>query len=233
MPETSHFTAKMHIATTVACLFASLLFARQHSYAQEPQANNRPSILTKPILNYPSEARVAGIEGTINVRARVGADGIVVKTEIAQRDPELAFVFDEEARRYVMRLTFTPASDSNGAPTSAWVSLPVHFSIPDFEPAALVEAATPELPDDAKELGIEGWVGLAVQVDDMGFVIRDPKPIIIAREHSNLTLFDKSAIDAARRSKFSPAHGKDGKQRAWAYVKIEFRIPDELEKQKQ
>jgi hypothetical protein len=48
-----------------------------------------------------------------------------------------------------------------------------------------------------------------------------------------VNLFDKSAIDAARRSRFSPAQGKDGKQKAWAYVKIEFRIPDDTQKRDQ
>lgn len=218
----------MRSSISVCLLIAVLSIAQQIGGAQE--LNRRPSILTKPILNYPGDARVAGIEGTTTVRALVGADGIVIKTEIVQREPELAYAFDEEARRYAMRLTFAPATDSMGTPISAWVSVPVTFSIPDFEPAALVEAATPEYPDDARELGIEGWVGLAVQVDDMGFVIRDAKPIVIAREHPELTLFDKKAIDAARRSRFSPAHGKDGRQRSWAYVKIEFRIPDHSQK---
>jgi TonB family protein len=215
----------MRLSPHIAALLALFLATPRQCSTQE--SNRRPTILTKPMLHYPGEAQVAGIEGTITLRALVGSNGIVVKTEILERDPELAYVFDEEARRYVMGLTFSPATDSSGKPIKRWVSIPVHFSIPEFEPAVLIESPTPEYPAHAKELGMEGWVGVAVQVDEMGYVVHDPKPIIIAREHENMTLFDNSAIDAARSSRFTPAHGKDGKQKSWAYVKIEFRIHDE------
>lgn len=189
------------------------------------QEARRPAIISRPILTYPGEARTAGIEGTIYVRGLVGTDGKVIKTEIAKREPELAFVFDEEARRYVMHVTFSPAQDSSSQPVEAWVVLPVQFSIPDFEPAALLEVAKPEYPAKAIELGMESWIGLAVQLDEMGFVIGDVKPVILARGHPEVTIFDRQAIDAARRSRFAPARGKDGPQRAWAFVKIDFHLP--------
>lgn len=192
---------------------------------QQGLAQN-PVMTSNLTLQMPGVAQIAGVEGKVTIRALVGTEGKVLKTEIISREPEFAYVFDDEARSYAMNSTFTPATDSAGNPRRAWVVMPLQFLLEDFEPPVLVELGTPEYPDEAKRLGIEGWVGLAVVVDEMGFVPRSVAPVILARQHPNVTVFDRAAIDAARRSRFTPGQGKSGAQRGWAFVKISFTIPE-------
>ncbi len=205
----------------------------RHAAAQTADSIEGQQRLTKdPVmtsnlsLQMPGAAQVAGVEGKVTVRALVSTEGKVLKTEIVSRDPEFAYVFDEEARSYAMNSTFTPATDSAGNPKSAWVVMPLNFMLDDFDPPVLKELGNPDYPEEAKRLGIEGWVGLAVVVDEMGFVPRNVPPVILARQHPNVTVFDQAAIDAARRSRFTPGKGKSGPQRGWAFVKISFTIPE-------
>lgn len=222
-----------HILTHLPLIAVFIATATMGNTAQtgystgEAQTLKRdPVITSKPALLMPGAAQIAGVEGKVTVRAFVNTDGRVVKTEIVERDPEFAYVFDEEARAYAMNCLFTPATDSAGNARSAWVLIPLNFVLEEFDPPVLLEVGMPEYPEEAKRLGIEGWVGLAVVVDEMGFVPRSVPPVILARQHPNVTLFDRAAIDAARRSRFTPGKGKSGPQRGWAFVKITFTIPE-------
>lgn len=75
-------------------------------------------------LVYPKEARQAGIEGTVMVKALVGKDGRIRATQIAKSVPML----DEAAVHNVEAWEFEPAK-SGGRPVAVWVQVPVKFTL--------------------------------------------------------------------------------------------------------
>ncbi|MBI5472826.1 MAG: TonB family protein [Ignavibacteriae bacterium] len=193
---------------------------------EESNLGTPPAILSRPALMLPGIADIAHVEGKVRIRVLVGKDGKPIKTHIVHRVPEFAFIFDDEARLFAMNIQFSPALDSGGNAVNAWVTIPLDFQLDDFEPPVTLETGVSEYPERAKALGIEGWVGVAVVVDDMGFVSKDVNPVIIAREFPEETIFDHAAIDAARKSRFTPGRSKLGNEKSWAFVKITFTIPE-------
>jgi len=81
-----------------------------------------PEPLTKVTPDYPAQARVAGIEGTVVVQALVGRTGRVLETRIVKSDPH----FDQAAEDAVRQYTFAPAK-SGGKPIAVWVAVPIRF----------------------------------------------------------------------------------------------------------
>ena len=232
-PEYSKTPTRLAV---VAILCTALSFSRtalgatadstQVVLAETSTLAKAPVILTRPMLMLPGIAGVAHVEGKVQIRVLVGRNGKPIKTQITKREPEFAFIFDEEARTFAMNIEFSPALDSSGNAVNAWVSIPLHIQLDDIEPAVELEVGEPQYPEEALALGIEGCVGLALVVDEMGFVAKDIKPVIIAREFPEETVFDNAAIDAACRSRFTPGKGKLGNQRSWAFVKIVFHIAE-------
>ena len=73
---------------------------------------------------YPKEAREAGIEGRVILRAYIGTDGRVQKIRVTKR---LGLGCDEVAVRYArQRWRFEPAT-VGGAPIGMWITVPVTF----------------------------------------------------------------------------------------------------------
>ena len=74
-------------------------------------------------MKYPKEASEKGVEGQVIVRVFVDDAGGYVKHEIVKSpDPLLT----KAAEPIVRQLKFAPAT-KNGAPVSAWVTLPITF----------------------------------------------------------------------------------------------------------
>ncbi len=78
--------------------------------------------------DYPLEARRAGFEGTVVLRAAVAADGRVGKVEIAQSSGHR--VLDAAAIRAVRSWQYEPAY-RDGQPVPATIRQPVRFSLGD------------------------------------------------------------------------------------------------------
>jgi TonB family protein len=73
---------------------------------------------------YPDLARNTHVDGEVRVRALVGPDGLVRKTEMAKSIPML----DEAAQVAVRQWRFVPAT-RNGATACAWTTVPVKFTL--------------------------------------------------------------------------------------------------------
>lgn len=78
----------------------------------------------QPRPHYPEFARVAGIEGTVVLRARVDPDGRVGSIEVVHSVPGL----DQAARAAVSLWSFHPTT-RDGVPVEDWVEVPVSFSL--------------------------------------------------------------------------------------------------------
>ncbi len=184
-----------------------------------------PEFVTKPKLEFPSIALEAGVAGKIWIKALVGKDGHVKKTVIQKREPEIAYLFDEQARKWAMQCVFSPALDK-GRPVAVWIAVPLNFKIQGFRPPSCIEMPNPEYPAEALEQGLEGWVGIAILVDEMGTTIGS-KALIIAREPMTSRVFDDAAIDAVKKARFKPAEGSGGMTKGWALVKVDFSLSED------
>lgn len=74
---------------------------------------------------YPAEARRAGIQGTVVVRALVGKNGKIIKSIIQSSDDEL---LNKPAQDAVEQTKFSPAI-YNGKAILCWVSIPITFKL--------------------------------------------------------------------------------------------------------
>jgi TonB family protein len=83
-------------------------------------------LLSLPRPVYPVEALKAGIEGTVYVQARIGADGRV--QEIIPVDGGIPLL-NRAAVEAARRASFRPLSRTEGA-ESIWVRIPMRFAIP-------------------------------------------------------------------------------------------------------
>lgn len=88
----------------------------------------------------------------------------------------------------------------------------------------LIEQAKPEYPEIAKRAGITGKVFVKVLVDKNGL----PKKAIVMK--SDLELFNPSAVDAAMKSKFTPAINNGEAIAVWIVLPYKFAL-DELKKE--
>jgi outer membrane biosynthesis protein TonB len=201
---------------------------RSCAFAQEQHVVTRgtePAFIQKASITFPAEALGAGVVGKVWVKGLLGIDGIPVKTEIAKREPEMAFMFDDVARKWFMDCRFSAARDNTGAPVQVWVSIPVNFVLDGFEPPVCTQQAQPEYPVTARAMGIEGWVGVAVLVSDLGSALNG-QAIVVAREPPYNKVFDASAIAAAKASVYQPATQNGKRTEGWCFVKVVYTIQE-------
>ena len=83
----------------------------------------------------------------------------------------------------------------------------------------LVSIPAPAYPEVAHKAGIEGQATVEVFVDTNGTVI-DAR----ARNSSGNSLLDASAIDAARRAKYTPGMSRGQAVRVWTNIPFEFQV---------
>jgi protein TonB len=85
-------------------------------------------------------------------------------------------------------------------------------------PPMLIETIEPQYPDIARRAGIEGTVFVRVLVDVDGRVLD-------ARIEKGINeALDRAAVDAAMRSRFSPAKQRDKPVRVWVTYPIRFTL---------
>lgn len=192
------------------------------SILQESFKPAPPEVLYKPDLVYPIIARKGKLEASLYVKIYIGIDGKPVKTEIYKRDPEFVYLFDEEVQRWAMKWEFSPTLDEQGQPIKSKIAVPVRFKYPDFEPPIILEKPEPIYPKDALEMGMEGWIGLGVLIDENGMY--EGRPIILARQPVYTNVFDESAIDVAAKSRYSPAKISGSNTSGWLFMKVEFNL---------
>ena len=85
-----------------------------------------PRVVDAPIA-YPEAARKQGIEGVVQVKALVGADGKVSEASV---DPaqDVSPLLVQAALEAVRRWTFEPARAA-GQPCAVWIVVPVAFRL--------------------------------------------------------------------------------------------------------
>lgn len=182
-----------------------------------------PKIKYQPKLKFPEIAREASLEAIIHVKVLIGKDGLPYKTEITKREPEFVYMFDDEVRRWAMKCQFFPALNKQGEPITVWMNIPITFKLRDFEPPKILEQPVPEYPTKALEMGLEGWVGLAVLIDKNGR--RDRRPMIVSKEPRTSKVFDDAAMNVAMNTRFLPAQMGGRNTKGWIFMKVEFNLP--------
>jgi outer membrane biosynthesis protein TonB len=186
-------------------------------------AQNQPQLISKPDLQFPNEAVMGRVVGKVWLRILVGADGIPIKTKIIKRDPEMAYLFDNNSRKWGMQCKFTPATDNNDKPVPMWVAIPLSFTLDHFTPPQCIKQVEPTYPPEAREMGMEGWVGLAVFVKSNGE--KDiSQTVVVAREPANASFFDKAAKEVAYHSQYIPAGYEGNSIDGWCFIKVSFNI---------
>lgn len=130
------------IFLSVAVLLSSVLSATDLSAAAlgntypEPSINEQLSkavIISKPEPHYPTEARNAGFEGTIVLRAIFRSTGKVTDIKFAKVIPEntpqdLVKKLSDECIRVAGKIKFQPAI-KDGHPVSMYVQLEYNFHL--------------------------------------------------------------------------------------------------------
>jgi len=89
----------------------------------------KPEVISMEKPAYPTIARLAGIEGTVLIKAYINEKGIVKYAEIARSIGQDCGI-DEEALRVVKSAKFTPARFGTG-PGKAQITVPVIFDLED------------------------------------------------------------------------------------------------------
>jgi protein TonB len=94
------------------------------AYGEYVRVDELPEAIDKVPPEYPEEARLNAVEGTVVVQALIGQDGLVKDTKIMRSVPEL----DATAVAAVAQWKFKPAK-AEGKPVAVWVAVPVRFTL--------------------------------------------------------------------------------------------------------
>jgi len=86
-----------------------------------------PSVVYRPDSSafYPSEARIARIEGAVRVRLLVDERGTVTRAEVVSATPRA--IFDAAALRYAKTWRFAPAREGD-RPIAMWCEVTIRFT---------------------------------------------------------------------------------------------------------
>lgn len=236
--------------------FAGLL-AQQKAKMQKADESGLIDVDEVPVLKsqikpaYPQIAKLAGIEGTVYLKLLIDEKGNVAKAKVEQGVKDM---IDEAALVAAKNSKFSPAI-LNNKPVKVWVILPIAFKLevdkkaegklikydelgplpsnlkgedPDINAFISVEkmpemreAVTPVYPAEAKKNKITGKVFVKVLVDKEG----NPKRAIVIKSESEL--FNQPAVDAAMKSKFSPALDKGNPIAVWILLPYKFSLDGE------
>ncbi len=210
------------IFTLFFLLAGSLLYAQTDTNSITSNIDVQPQIISKPVLQFPEMAQKAGLQASIYVKILVDKDGKPRKTEILKRDPEFVYLFDNIVRKWAMKVVFSPAMVNN-RPVPVYVIIPVNFKLEDFQPPEVKKEPQPEYPGEALEMGLEGWVALAVLVRPDGSAEGTVK--VVSREPASTDVFDKAAIEVAKNTTFQFAFTKGLPSYGWKFLKVEFHLP--------
>ncbi|OGU67206.1 MAG: hypothetical protein A2499_02225 [Stygiobacter sp. RIFOXYC12_FULL_38_8] len=199
---------------------------------------------------YPQLAKLAGIEGKVYVEALISETGNVVEIKSLKSDHETLMIDAIEA---VRRTKFSPGISKDGKKVKAWVVIPIVFKLEgdkkelkditpidnskadnevELEPdintfqeveklPEMIEADKPVYPEEAKRNKITGKTFVKVLIDKNG---NTKKAVVIKSEHE---LFNQPAIDAAMKSKFTPAMQGGNPIAVWIVLPYRFTLEGE------
>ena len=123
-------------ALALACGLASVLAlagARDAAAMEAAPGGAAPPVLLDRVpADYPAAAVPRHLRGSVEVRARVDATGMVADVRVTRGGPPLAAAAADAVRWYVFR----PAT-AGGRPVTAWTSVAVPFAPPAEDPPPL------------------------------------------------------------------------------------------------
>ncbi len=248
---------KLKIALLVLLCF-SIGIAQQKDKKQSADKGKWEELkeYPKPISpiqpEYPQVAKLAGIEGKVYVEALISEKGNVVGTKILKSDHESLISAAVDA---IVKTKFTTGISKDNKKVQTWVVIPIAFKLDDknketknppqenketknevidLDPDVnvfteveklpeLVESVKPEYPEIAKRAGITGKVFIKALVDKEGHV----KKAVTIRSDSEL--FNQSALDAAKKSRFSPAIQEGKPIAVWIVLPYRFALDEGVE----
>lgn len=226
------------------------LFAQQNEGAKLQKADESgfievdkaPKLISQLSPEYPKSAKLAGIEGKVYLKLLIDEEGNVAKAKIEQGVKEM---LDNSALAAAKKAKFSPAMIKD-KPVKVWVVLPIAFKLsteykdvsglnnstingeePDINTSQrvdkypkMIEGATPVYPEIAKEKKITGKVYVKILIDEQG----NPQKAIVIKSESEL--FNQSAVDAAMKSKFTPAVDKGNPVAVWIVLPYKYDLGD-------
>ena len=86
-----------------------------------------PALLRQPALVYPELARLARVEGVVEVKALIDENGNVIE-HVLVRNTRPNFRFENEAERHVRGRRYRPAR-KDGVPVRVWLPIVVNFKL--------------------------------------------------------------------------------------------------------
>lgn len=208
------------------------------------EVDKLPALISPLRPEYPKLAKLAGIQGTVYLKLLIDEKGEVEKARVEQGVKDM---LDESALKAAKEAKFSPAM-VNDNPVKVWVILPVSFRLevkqdepkivsPGVKPPAgtedepnpnelvpveklpqMISSPKPYYPQLAQKAGIEGKVFVKVLVGKDGL----PKKAIVVKSENDV--LNQSALDAAMKSKFTPAINKGEKIAVWVILPFNFRL---------
>jgi TonB family protein len=171
-------------------------------------ADEYPRIGGLPSFEYPAEARKNGVTGTLKAELTLGEDGKTRDIRIVQG---LADGVTEMFTRALQNLYFQPAK-RNGKPVA--VKMTMDFIVTaeygeddkNVTKAKILEKPAPVYPPKQLADKVKGKVSVKVML------FADGTLKILGVSSTMPKEFDKAALDAAAKIKFSPAVHKKSKQ---------------------
>lgn len=121
-----------------------------YTIVDTPPEINRGDDASPNVLTYPDSARAAGVEGTVFVQMVVERDGHPTGVTVVRGVEES---LDEEARRFVRGMTFTPGRE-DGEVVRTQMTLPIRFELqkePKMADHATADTATTDSADHAAD----------------------------------------------------------------------------------
>jgi TonB family protein len=115
-----------------------------------------------------------------------------------------------------------PGGDVGSAVVQQEERPPVDMQAVDVEPK-LIKAGTPVYPKEAAKAGLEGMVWVKVWVTAKG----EPKEVEVLKSEN--PVFNKSALDAAKEYRFTPAEIKGKPVAVWVTIPFKFKLADKKE----
>lgn len=184
--------------------------------------------LVRPEVEYPPMARRLGMEAKITGGVWVDAQGVPRKSRIIRREPAHLDLFDESVQKFMMKARYKPQL-VGGKAQGGWYCVPLIFKLEEQPGNVLprvVQQAVPVYPREGTEQGIEGWVAVAVPLDEEGRPDKS-RLVILNRFPLKFTSFDAKAQDAVMASRFEPGRSRGRAAPGWIVVRIDFNLPTE------
>ena len=202
-----------------------------------------PAPLTPISPEYPEAAKLAGIQGKVFVETVIDENGIVAEAKILKSEQKSLNAAAIEA---IKKTKFSPGVNKENKNVKAKVVIPINFKLdekkdspglgvsidapgdisdPDInafqkveKQPEMLESAKPEYPEEAKSKKITGKVFVKVLITKEG----SPKKAVVIRSDSEI--LNQPAIDAAMKSKFSPALQNGKPIAVWVVLPFRFML---------